>query len=207
VRPDAPIDAEDFKLTSILIKYQNQLLPMMRPIIERRLRQKTRQRQIIEDLRQEVYLRLGEIDVEAVPSFTSLEGYVSRISRNVAVDWIRRDQRERTRTGRVDMDRTSFGDHNSPEELLIRSEELARMRRAIKQLPDLEQTIIYLRFMHGYSLRGIATGMNVDYNTMRKAYYKAFVKIRKAMNEEQPHDDKPSADEERDVEEWKKNGT
>jgi DNA-directed RNA polymerase specialized sigma24 family protein len=56
--------------------------------------------------------------------------------------------------------------------------------------------------MHGYSLKEIATGMNVDYNTMRQAYYKAFMRIRKAMNEEQPHDGKPSADDERDVEEW-----
>jgi RNA polymerase sigma factor (sigma-70 family) len=200
VRPDAPIDAEDFKLTSILRKYEKQLLLMMRRIIETRLRQMTRDSQSIDDLRQDVCLRLAEMNVEAVP-IKSLEGYVSRISRNVAVDWIRRTQRERKSTGRVDMDRTSFGD-NSPEALLIRSEELARLSRAIKQLSDLQQNIINLRFMHGYSLKEIATGMNVDYNTMRQAYYKAFVRIRKAMNEEQPHDGKPSADDERDVEEW-----
>ena len=200
MRPDAPIDAEDFKLTSILRKYEKQLLLMMRRIIETRLRQMTRDSQSIDDLRQDVCLRLAEMNVEAVP-IKSLEGYVSRISRNVAVDWIRRTQRERKSTGRVDMDRTSFGD-NSPEALLIRSEELARLSRAIKQLSDLQQNIINLRFMHGYSLKEIATGMNVDYNTMRQAYYKAFVRIRRAMNEEQPHDGKPSADEERDVEEW-----
>jgi RNA polymerase sigma-70 factor (ECF subfamily) len=205
-RPDAPIDAEDFKLTSILLKYQKQLLLMMRPVIETRLRQLTRDRQNIEDLRQDVYLRLAEKDVEAVPSFTSLEGYVSRIARNVAVDWIRRTQRERKSTGGVDMNRTSFGAH-PPEAILIRSEEIARMRRAFLQLPELQQRLLELRFTHGYSLKGIATGMKVDYNTMRQAYYKAILRIRKAMNEERPRDEELSADEERDLEEWQSNGT
>jgi RNA polymerase sigma-70 factor (ECF subfamily) len=201
-RPDAPIDAEDSKLTSILLKYQEQLLAMMGPIIEARLRQMTRQSQDIDDLRQEVYLWLAEKPVQAVPRFTSLEGYVSRMSRNVGVNWVRRTQRERKSTGRVDPDRISSGEHNSPEALLIHREELAQMRRAIKQLPDLERQILSLRFIHDYSLKGIATGMNVDYNTMRRAYYRALVRLRKAMNEEQPHDEKLSANEEHAVEEW-----
>jgi RNA polymerase sigma factor (sigma-70 family) len=201
-RPDAPIDAEDSKLTSILLLYEEQLLAMMGPIIEARIRQTIRQRQDVEDLRQEVYLQFAEMTAEAVPFFTSLEGYANRLSRNLAVTWIRRTQRKRKSTGRIDIDQISSGEHNSPEALLIRSEQIAQMRRAIRQLSALEQQILELRFRHDYSLKGIATGMNVDYNTMRCAFYRALVRLKKAMNEEQPHDDQLSAAAEHDVEEW-----
>jgi RNA polymerase sigma factor (sigma-70 family) len=171
-------------LTSILNKYQAPLLAMMRPLIERRLGQKTQYRPIIEDLRQEVYLRLAETSVDAVPPIRSLEGYVSRLARNVAVDWIRERQRVRKRTGKLNLERHSLGESPTPESLAIRDEELARMHRAMQQLPPSQQELLRLHFWNGYTLQAIATGKQVDYNIIRKEYLMALLAVRQAMLED-----------------------
>lgn len=136
----------------------------------------------VEDLAQEVFLRL----YRALPEFrgdAQLSTYLYRITMNVAQDEWKRRRREREHLvpppDLEDSDSTtawlenqpaepSQGDHTrTPEEHLNEAETQAAVEAALLELPAAERAVLVLYHQEDLSYEGIADALGLPVNTVR----------------------------------------
>lgn len=122
----------------------------------------TRGRIDAEDVVQEAYLRLGDMASRQI--LDSPGGYLTRIVRNLALDWIRRARKQ------IDMHE---GDGNaallgvaadtpSPEEIVVARNETERLNEALAELPDRMRIAVEMHRFGGAKLREIAEELGIS---------------------------------------------
>jgi RNA polymerase sigma-70 factor (ECF subfamily) len=70
---------------------------------------------------------------------------------------------------------------SDPEELLLRSEELARIRVELNELPKAQRAALALRLLEGLSYEEIAAVMGVPVNSVRSWLHRGRAKLRGAL--------------------------
>jgi len=122
---------------------------------------------------------LGQTFLEAVRNWDGYSGRGSReawlvgIARNVA----RREGRRR-RTQRLEV---TAAEPVAPEEAESTDEELARMRRAITQLPEHLRQTLTLRLTEGLTYEQIAQVLGIPLGTVRSRLHAAVRRLREQM--------------------------
>ncbi len=136
----------------------------------------------VEDLAQEVFLRL----YRALPEFrgdAKLSTYLYRIVANVAQDEWKRRRKERTLlTSEPEIDQSEAGDARwiesfagddltehgrDPEQRLADAEVQASVEAALRELPEIERTVLVLYHQEECSYEGIAAALGLPINTVR----------------------------------------
>jgi RNA polymerase sigma factor (sigma-70 family) len=136
-----------------------------------------------EDAFQEVftrlYLRLGDLREDR-----ALPGWIAQVTRNVALDLIRRRQREVA--GGDELDEASFDD--SYERVL----DAMSVRQALSRLPDQQREMLERFFVQDQSYSTIATELSIPAGTIASRVSRALALLRNEFMEENPASQRPS---------------
>lgn len=143
-------------------------------------------RQDAEDLLVEVFLAV----LEKLPSLDvheqRLAAYIHTVARNKMVDYYRERGKRQIIPLEAVLETAYEPDERAPEQLALANEQLADLRRAFNKLPEQQQTILRLRFVHGLHSGDIAVRLSKNENAVRVMLSRALKFLRKhhALTEE-----------------------
>lgn len=105
-----------------------------------------------------------------------------RIVTNKCADWVRRRavRRDAARELRA---AASARNHESQRPTLDDVDEIARIRAALRQLPDDQRTLLSLHYLDGLSVFELAAVFKVPTGTVKSRLYHARGQLRKALQE------------------------
>ncbi len=134
-----------------------------------------------DDLIQEAYARLWEIDVEAIGNGRA---YFFAVVRNLLGEQARRSRIvPMERMGEIDA-LSIISEEPGPERQITARQELERLRRILSELPLQCRRTFELRKIEGLSIRETALRMGVGEGTVEKQLAKAFARILDALGRE-----------------------
>lgn len=166
-------------------RYQGRVFRLVRRMYHR-------DRQLVEDLTQEVFLRV----FRALPKFgqdCALGAWIHRITINVCISELRK--RKALKRDRPTMSiHQAFDDEDdgrtfepaaasaTPESETERRELFEACRRAIDELPDLWRVILTLRDLEGRSYEEIAQILDLPKGTVRSRLHRARARVRARLD-------------------------
>jgi len=131
-----------------------------------------------EDVVQEVFTALVE-SPETLELRGSLRGFLAVCVANKSRDMLRR--RKLALTGRDD---TTPADSDEPLELVIRNEQILRLREALRRLPYEQQEVIALHIHAGLTFRALARALQVPLGTVQSRYRYGLNSLRMELERE-----------------------
>lgn len=142
-----------------------------------KLRKRLRSMEEIDDVRQETYLRVFRTlkSPGGLRDPSRLGAFVNRVCDHVVQEFLRKNNRNEESIG----DRDFIGLDDFDEEL-IRSEERARVRFVISQLPERDAAILREIFLNDRPPDEVCEQFGVDRNYLRVLLHRAKQKFREA---------------------------
>jgi RNA polymerase sigma-70 factor, ECF subfamily len=149
------------------------LIERLLPAIWTTARRVSRDTSDIDDIVQDVVIRLWRNLDQYKPSAGSLLAWVTAITRNTALDYFRRKLRGKRKQSRI----TDVPAKESPssEE---QQETVGRMEQAINELPDIERTVLLAVLDDTYEEKELAKKLSIKPLDVRRAYHDAIAKLR-----------------------------
>jgi RNA polymerase sigma-70 factor (ECF subfamily) len=136
----------------------------------------THQRETAEEVTQDVFLRVWN-KVEQYEPGTNFRAWLLRITRNVAIDYLRRSRR--------DWDHTFLWDVELLAETGGLSDDDARwVRRALYHLSDEQRQVIELAYLQGMTHQQIADVLHLPLGTVKTRIRDGLHKLRDVMQKE-----------------------
>lgn len=134
---------------------------------------------VAEDLTAETFLKV----VRAVERFDPARGtpkaWILTVARNVLGDWRRRARlRQYVALGTM---HDLMHEAPSPEERLLREEEVGRLLDAVATLGDAERELIGLRYGSGLDTAEVARMLRISEGSVRTRLWRALGKLREAL--------------------------
>jgi len=124
-------------------------------------------RQDAEDLLVEVFIvvlgKLPSLDVDA----SRLAGYTQTVARNKVADLYRKRSKRQVVSLETVVETAYEPEGPAPELSVLTGERLEGLREAFNALPELQQTILRLRFVHGLRSSDIAAHLAKSENAVR----------------------------------------
>ncbi len=134
---------------------------------------------VAEDLAAEVFLRA----VRSIGGFQfrgfSLAPWLYRIGHHVAIDHFRRAPRPTVEITEMPSQRPD-GD---PEAALARSQDMAELQQALRQLHDEQRQVLLLRFIQGLSAREVAESIGKSEQAVKALQYRALNGLRRLLRD------------------------
>jgi RNA polymerase sigma-70 factor (ECF subfamily) len=177
----APHSGEGVSATEVMVWFAREVLPM-EPILMHFLRSNRRNKDDIDDLRQDVYLRVCEAAQKKFPD--QVKPFVLATARNLLID---RARRERVVPIEAIADTDTMGialDAPSPERAVIARDELRRLQAAIDDLPPRCREAIILGRVEGLSGREIAARMGISEMTASEHLSKGIYALTETLHGE-----------------------
>ncbi len=134
-----------------------------------------------EDVVQDVFARFAESPEKFRPR-DSLKAYLATCAMNRARDLIRKNKRQQTVA--VNQAEQMASNADGPIRLVIRTEQLQRLARAMARLPYEQRETVVLRLHGDLKFRQIAKLQNVPTKTAQTRYRYALEKLRSILNGE-----------------------
>lgn len=158
-------------LRAIYEKYERFLLTIAANLLD--------DKTVAEDVVQDVFVSFAR-SMGKVGRLRNLRGYLTRSVTNRARDHLRRKVRRRTAN-------LETADHlavnaDSPVQMVIRSEEMEKLSRAILEVPYDQREAIVLRLHGGLKFREIAELQDVSVQTVLSRYRYGLDKLRSLLN-------------------------
>jgi len=155
----------------------------------RTLARLTGSREHLEDLAQEVFLRLYR-GMDSFRGDAKLTTYLYRITLNVAQDEWKRRRKEQAHTSFDDPDE-NWSDrlaHTSgdAEQFLSRKQGMAALERAIGELSEIERQVIILFHQEDLPYEKIAEVLSIPLNTVRTHLHRGRKKLKERLREGRP---------------------
>jgi len=134
-----------------------------------------------EDVVQDVFISFVR-SVERFRLRGSLKGYLATCVANRSRDYIRKNKRRRTLT--VNQSERATKDVKNPVQLVICSEQLQELSRAIAELPYEQREAIVLRLHGEMRFKAIDGLQNISIKTAQSRYRYGLDKLRSVLNGE-----------------------
>jgi RNA polymerase sigma-70 factor (ECF subfamily) len=134
-----------------------------------------------EDVTQDAFASLWEQIERFDVGRGSLKAFVCTIASRRAVDWVRRETgliRRALRAGVV-----GTAERPEPPDLALASDEGARLRRALLDLPPEQRRAVVLAFYDGMSYRQVAGRLGIPEGTAKSRLRLALARLRVALTE------------------------
>ncbi|MEQ1810976.1 MAG: sigma-70 family RNA polymerase sigma factor [Terricaulis sp.] len=142
------------------------------PRLMRRLR-RFRGRVVPEDVVQTAFAKMLEVDVSEVED---PRAYLARLTRNLAVDEVRRQESAPVRFVSADAFEAKAAGELTPEEMLIEGERYAHMMGAVLALPEKERMALLWFKLKGLSHQEIAGRLGVPQHNVPRYLSRALEK-------------------------------
>ena len=110
----------------------------------------------------------------------NFRGWMFRIARNKAADWIRRRSGDRNRL--VGLDEQTHEQHNDHD-----AAEADELRLAIRTLPPRQQLVLNLFYAHGLTVNEVATALAIRTGTVKSDLFRARAALKNLL-EDKTHD-------------------
>ncbi len=127
------------------------------------------------DLTQDIFIKIYK-NIEKFDENFSLSSWIMRISKNHCIDYWRKNRKNNFR---IEMDDNIANIDNSPEDELINSGELNKLREKILLLKPDVRTLIIFRDIQNYSYKEIAESMNIPLGTVKSRINRARIQLAK----------------------------
>jgi len=100
---------------------------------------------IAEDLMQETFIKLYEIDKDISPQLDGVKNLIYRIARNKAIDYMRRKKRELKKLKEVQYDEINLSNkfYNDIENIYFNEEMISTIKDTINSFPEIEKNIFF----------------------------------------------------------------
>lgn len=108
--------------------------------------------------------------------------WLYRLTTNAAIDYLRREQKQRTDTTVDDL--LLEDDSPSPQEQAERSETQQRVRKALAALSDEHRQILLLRYMQELDYGEIAAALHIGEGTVKSRINRAKARLRELLAQE-----------------------
>ena len=144
-----------------------------RPTAAEAARRIVRDNDAAEDITQEVFLKLWNIR-ESLGRYRSPQSLVAVMARNMAVDYIRRNQMQSLSLDAAEQLAAGI----SPEEQMINDEQSQAVDRILASLPDSQQSILRMRHIEGMETAVIARTIGSSEGAVRVALSRARQRIK-----------------------------
>lgn len=145
-----------------------------------KLRNRLRQPQIIEDLRQETFVRvLTALKSNGLQSPESLGAFVNSVCNNLLFEMYRRDAQQRN----VEMDERFDppDDRASTEAELVTAERCAEVRQVLEELPPKDRELLRMVFFEDVDRAQICRSFQVEREYLRVLMHRAKMRFRECL--------------------------
>ncbi len=132
----------------------------------------TRDSTLAEELAQETMLIVWRKAAQYDASKAAASTWLFRIARNLYIDQLRRRQVQSRGRGLLTEEHTWFAEHTA---------DAARVRQAIRQLPQQQAQVIYKSYFEGKSHQEIANDMDMPLGSVKSSLRLAFQKLCTAL--------------------------
>jgi RNA polymerase sigma-70 factor (ECF subfamily) len=166
-RADAVVNdsREGTRTADVKAWFIREVLPLERVLIQF-LGRSGRSRSDIEDLRQDVYMRVCAAAHEEIPKQT--RALVFTVARNLLIDRARHEQIVSIETVE-NLDALNIAvDEPAPESTVMAREELRKLQNALGRLPQRMRMAVILQRVEGCSVQEIAARMNTSERTVKR---------------------------------------
>jgi RNA polymerase sigma-70 factor (ECF subfamily) len=144
-------------------------------------RKRTRNAQEVQDLVQQVFLRLAQHG--ELGAVRNAEGYIFQTASNTLKDHIRNAKvRDRLIADQSDQIRDAGGSDFSPERVLLGREGTELLARALRELPERTRDILMLRYFEGLKYAEIARLQRLSIRSVEKHLQRALGHVSKALD-------------------------
>ena len=138
-------------------------------------------RQIAEEVTQEVFVSLWEHPKQIDPGRGTLRGFLGTLTHRRAVDAVRREEARRRREVRV----ARHEDHvPDVADVVLRSDTTGRVRTAVEVLPDAQRQALELAYFDGYTYRQVAEVLGIPEGTAKSRLRLALTRIAEHLGPE-----------------------
>ncbi len=134
---------------------------------------------VAEDLTAETFLKVVRAADRFDPARGTAKGWILTVARNVLVDWRRRARLRRYLTLGTLHDLAY--DAPSPEERLLREEEVGHLLDAVATLADADRELIGLRYGSGLDTAEVARILGISEGSVRTRLWRVLRRLRGAM--------------------------
>jgi RNA polymerase sigma-70 factor (ECF subfamily) len=134
---------------------------------------------VAEDLTAETFFKVVRAAGRFDPERGTAKAWILTVARNVLADW-RRRARLRQYVAIGAMHDLAY-DAPSPEERLLKEEEVGRMLDAVATLPAADRELIGLRYGSGLAIAETAQVLRISEGNVRTRLWRALSKLRKAL--------------------------
>ena len=132
-----------------------------------------------DDLTAEVFLRAVRSAERFDPARGTAKSWLFRIAQNALRDHGRRERRRRTVS--LSDFRDLRADAPSPEERVIRQEEVGRLLTALAELPEGDRQLVSLRYGSGLSTAEVSEVLGIREPAVRTRLWRALGRLRKVL--------------------------
>ena len=133
-----------------------------------------------DDLSQEIFLRIYRSLNRFNPEY-KFATWVIKIATNVCFDWSRRNKHE---TAPAEALAGVSDGRSNPEERFMENEELGRIRKAIRELPEKYRMPVVLFHQQGLSYKELEKILNQPESIIKNRLYRARLMMREALRSE-----------------------
>lgn len=132
------------------------------------LTRKLRDGETAADLTQEAFLRFAEHGPTGPAAVAHARAYLYRTAHNLAVDHVRRQQRERTDPAAPDDMAGIADDRPSPERTVGGQSEVTAVREALLELPERTRQVFALTRIEGLTYGAVARRLQISDSSVQK---------------------------------------
>lgn len=155
-------------------KYHNDLFRFLFYLVKNR--------EVAEDLIQEVYIRVLR-SYDKFEGKSSLKTWLFSIARNVSIDYFRKQQSLKNKLlNQIDWNRLEINDHHPlPEEIAIQNEEIRTLYKCLDACTLDQRTVIIVRFIQDMSIAETAKVLGWSESKVKTTQHRALNILRKNM--------------------------
>ncbi len=139
-----------------------QLVKRYQQHVVRNIRAFTKNKHDIEDLAQETWIKVYQA-IGKLKSPYHLEGWIAKIARNTAKDWLKCQQRK---ISRLTDELKSWHSEASATQTTLQHGLIEKVRCAIDTLSPMYRQVVHEFYMHGYSASEIGQRLRIPVSTV-----------------------------------------
>lgn len=153
------------------------------PILMRVAYHVTYSADVAEDICQEAFIRFYDKDI-TFPSMEDAKFWLIRVTKNLAINQIKRKARETASIERIKKAPVLTGYRDGAAELIL-NESQSAVRKAIAQLPEIYRTVIVLREFGDLDYKSIAKVLEISESNVKVRVHRARKELEVLLNREE----------------------
>lgn len=125
------------------------------------------------DLTQDIFIKIYK-NIDKFDENLNISSWIMRISKNHCIDYWRKNKKNNFR---IDLEDNLIKDEHSPEENLIKSGDLNKLREKMLQLKPDARSLLIMRDIQDHSYREIADSLEIPLGTVKSKINRARIQL------------------------------